>query len=428
MAVRKDTALMTLEVVAPKPRRKSVTLAENEELRGFVVRLYPTQEQTKWLYQCQREMRAAWNYLVVQNQAHTERCIAKAVADGALIALPERPGKGAALRDLRAWNKLHDRSAILASKHVRGDESYCWPKLSMRAECYQPVMVHVREALERAILQCDISAYRAVIARFSASRVPKKGAKGWKPPRWKRDAPPWLDYTMIQVRDGRRLREEGGKDCTLVLFGERIAAHAGRPLPEGAPVEGCSLVRKADGWYAAIRSREPARVLPEPKRGAVAICLGIVDLVVTSDGRRWENPRGNEYAKLIAFRDERAAEFAAEGLHNEAFDLRMQNKRYMLHYARKATNLIYTEILPALAEHDTIVIGSMSREDVQGPKCALSEDDDGGGLSSCGILRSLIKQRYPSRVAEVALPGIDDDRPEITARNLLAMWADLQGE
>lgn len=410
----------------PRPGPK---LAEGEELRGFVVRAYLSQEQARALYQMQQECRLIWNYLVEQHHAYIDRVLQRAHDDGAIVLRP-KPDKSANRREYLAWQWERTTQQIVASKHVRKIDGYEWPAINSRAEFYAPLRERAERELGRDLVG-SIDLHRTVTVRFAAARVPKHGGN-WRPPRFKREEPPWYDRTMLQLRDTHALRYVGscgwrGKDdCMLHLCGMQIPCRAGREWPRGTAVRGVSLVHKADGWYAAVRLGMPPRGLPAPRRGTVGVCFGLETLCSTSEGESWENPRGNEYSKLCAWRDERAAELEKEGKRNEAFDVRMQNSRYQLRMARQTKQLIYADILPMLGRYETIVLGTVHRKQLQGAQCALGEDDDGGVTSAASMLRDMICERYRGRVAQIAENGFDRQDPIGAARKLVAMHAELQ--
>ena len=409
-------------------RKPSAKLDEGQELRGFVVKAYPTQEQSKTLYAMQCECRLIWNYLVEQHNAHISRCIERSVHDGALQPLPERPEKDAPSRERRAWRMAWERAQFAAALHVRSIEGYRWPALTMRSECYAPLRDRAANELGRELLG-NISMTRAVITRFAAARVPKKGGN-WRPPRYKREAPPWLEHGMLQVRDGARFNAgtfgpRGWHDCQLSISGVALDCRAGRDIPEGRRVDGASLVRRADGWYASVRFARPPRQLPRPTRGIVGVCLGLVELAATSDGHSWANPRGNEYTKLCAWMAEESARLAVDGDANAAHDMQMRKNRYQLRMARHSREVVLAKILPHLSQYETIVLGTLRREDVQGPQCRLGDDDDGGATSACGILRAQILERFGERCIQVDAPGVDNADPIGAARKLLSKHAEL---
>lgn len=410
-------------------RKPSAKLEENEELRGFVVKAYPTQEQTKTLYAMQCECRMIWNYLVEQHNAHISRCIERAVQDGALLPLPERPQKDAPARDRRAWNLAWERAQFVAAQHCRKLEGYEWPRLTpVGTPIYAPLRERCATELGRELVS-KVANTMAVVTRFAAARVPKRGGN-WRPPRFKRAQPPWLETTMVQARFGVRFSEgtfgpRGWHDCQLRMPGIVLDCRAGRPFPEGRLVDGASLVRKADGWYASVRFARSPRLLPRPTRGIVAVCLGLIDLATTSDGDRWANPRGNEYTKLCAWMAEESARLAAEGDANAAHDMQMRKNRYQLRMSRHSREVVLSRILPHLSQYATIVLGTLRREDVQGPQCRLGDDDDGGATSACGILRAQILERFSDRCVQVDAPGVDDSDPGGTARKLISKHAEL---
>jgi transposase len=417
--------------VATSKRRPSAKLEEEQELRGFVVKAYPTQEQAKTLYQMQCECRLVWNYLVEQHNEHINRCIERAVADGVIPALPERPAKDAPLRDRKVWSRMWQRAQLPASMHIKKMEEFKWPALTMRADCYAPLRERAAAELGQERLLGCISMTRAVIARFTTSRVPKKGGT-WRPPRFMRHSPPWIEHGMLQVRDGATFKAgtlgpRGWHDCHLNFSGVKLDCRAGRAIPDGRLVDGASLVRKADGWYASVRFARRKRELPQADKPLVGVCLGLIELATTSDGHSWTNPRGNEYTKLCAWMSEEAARMEGEGLHNEAFDMTAKRNRYMLRMARHSRDLVLASILPKLARHETVVLGTLKRQDVQGHRCALGEDDDGGATSACGMLRAMILERMGDRCMQVDLPGVDDEDPTGTARELAAKAAELMG-
>ena len=80
-------------------------------------------------------------------------------------------------------------------------------------------------------------------------------------------------------RDGRRLKVSG--------IG-RIAARWHRPI-EGE-IKTLRIVRKADGWYACFCCEADAHPLPETGE-VVGIDVGLSALLVTSDGKKTQNPR-----------------------------------------------------------------------------------------------------------------------------------------
>src|SRR5690606_22003020 len=108
---------------------------------------------------------------------------------------------------------------------------------------------------------------------------------------------------------------------------------------------------------------------------------------------------------------EESARLAAEGDSNAAHDMQMRKNRYQLRMSRHSREVVLSRILPHLSQYAIIVLGTLRREDVQGPQCRLGDDDDGGATSACGILRAQILERFGDRCVQVDAPGVDDGDP-----------------
>jgi len=70
---------------------KSTSVPPGEELRGYRVKLYPTQEQLHWLGSCQVELMSAWNTLVISRETHVEHCVRYAEDHELIGPVPPRP-------------------------------------------------------------------------------------------------------------------------------------------------------------------------------------------------------------------------------------------------------------------------------------------------------------------------------------------------
>jgi len=136
---------------------------------------------------------------------------------------------------------------------------------------YREVPVHV---LQNALLRLD-----RAFENFFRRCKERKAGKNVKPgfPRFKaRDryrsltCPARYDY----VQDGRLNFPKLG------LIGMEMH----RPLPEGAIVKGCTITRKADGWYASLSLDAPAAATPVHAGEAVGVDVGLTNLLVFSNG------------------------------------------------------------------------------------------------------------------------------------------------
>lgn len=441
-------------------------------MRGFVVKLYPTREQFALLHEMQREMRLAHNYWVDRHTEWLDRCIERTVSDGAMEPPAPFPEDK---RERRAWRFARLSAEIAASKHcgeafkaaverrvaanaeaadnpiirkqikldlIRSPEwaPLQWPSLHPDAAGYGPVMTAVQEALGRELL-CGVTFFKAQMVRFAAARVPRKSSvKHWRRPRWRREADSWNDHTMLQTRDGFPLvfgsfGPRGWHDCQLrLLRGLAIDGRAGRTHPEGKPVMGAQLTRTVRGWTCSVRYRTPGRKDPEPSRGVVALGYGgeLLGHTFNDDGEseQWENPRGNSYTKQVSWLSERRDAARKDGRNNEADDLDFQLRRYQLRAARRTKDLIYSQIIQALAPYETIVLGTVARDDAQGEQTRLlrdgDHDDDGGWTSAACILRDKVLERFGDRVVQVDCPAMQRDDDDDTARKVLAKYWEIQ--
>jgi hypothetical protein len=417
---------------------------DNPIIRGFQVKLYPSREQYHVLALMQQEMRCAHNYWVARHDEWYARCIERAVEDGALEPLPPRPEKGADRKAKRSWRKLRLSAEIGSARHCRKIEGYGWPDMRLGSEQYGLCMAHVAEALGRD-LYCKVTHFKAMMSRFAVARVPKKSAAKWRRPHWHHEpSHPRFDRTMLQTRDafpltvGGTFGPRGWHDCELRVTRELgpIPCRAGRMPPPGVErVMGVQLSRNVRDWMASVRYRKmPPKPEPVATRRVVAVGMGLETLLHTCDvvglSRRWDNPRGNQYSKLVAWRDEQIAELRKREQeipppeaekYGTSFHIKLQNDFFKLKYSRRVRALINQEILPELGKYEEIVLGTMQRSDVQGKQCRLDEEDDGGYLSACGLLRDAIRERYPDRVSEVDVPMVG----EHTAREALRKWSEL---
>lgn len=143
---------------------------------------------------------------------------------------------------------------------------------------YEEVPVHV---LQNVLLRLD-RAYENFFRRCKERKAGKKVKPGF--PRFKaRDryrsitCPDRYDY----VRDGKLNFPKLG----LI----RMEMH--RPLPDGAVVKGCTISKKADGWYASLSLDVPATAKPVHAGDAVGIDVGLVSFVALSTGETVDAPK-----------------------------------------------------------------------------------------------------------------------------------------
>jgi putative transposase len=139
-----------------------------------------------------------------------------------------------------------------------------------------PYLPHVHSQVLQDVLHRVDRAFQAFFRRVKAGETP-----GY--PRFKGRG--WYDsFTYPQWGNGAKLVDE-----RLIL--SKIGAlrlHADRRL-EGAP-KTCTIIRKADGWYASIACEVAQMPLP-PTGKAVGIDVGLESFATLSNGAQIANPR-----------------------------------------------------------------------------------------------------------------------------------------
>lgn len=175
----------------------------------------------------------------------------------------------------------------------------------------------------------------------------------------------------IQVRSGKcfhvgsfgaRGGNENYYNCAVSFPGvpEKIRGRLPGRAPWGRVLQGVSITKEADGWWAAILQEVPDRVLPKPVKGTVVgIDVGLyviaafdcemhrdekgnvlshVNPKVTKRGTLITNPRGKMFSEMIAGRQ--AMNLDTGRIHQRA--------------RRHVTHLIYNEIVKVLEYVETI--------------------------------------------------------------------------
>jgi len=413
---------------ASKKRRGSTQLEDNQELRGYPFKLYPTEAQARRLFAMQQELRVVWNLLVKDRYAHLDQMIERAVTAGALEPLPERPPKNAPRPEHWAWSKRRRLAEKESQAFVRRQGDKPWPPLTLHASVYRPLMERAAATLGRP-LYSSIEMVRAVITRFGQARIPK-ATPSWRPPRFKRPVDPWHDYTMLQERSGAKIRwgtfgPRGWHNVEVRFGGMTLVGRAWREPLSSELCQGMSLTRQVDGWFGSVRFKVAPRARPAATKGRVGVVFGRERLVVLHDGRwsrGWDNPRDGGYTRWGAYLDQQMHEAREAGDGNRALDLELKKMRYQLHMARKTKNLWLTEIAPVLSEYSRICVGRVSGSHAHR---ALTSDDEAGGTQYAGQAIRWLEERLGDRVVKLDLPGVTDDGAEALALELCAMDARL---
>jgi transposase len=201
-----------------------------------------------------------------------------------------------------------------------------------------------------------------------------------------------FDHMPLQVKSGQCFElgdfgrrgashNSGGKpfyNCRITMNGLKIKGRLPGKTPEGRVLDGVSIRREADGWWASIKQEVPVRKPPEAVPGSViGIDVGLDYMAAMSDGVRVSNARGKAYSERIAGRQ-------AMGL---------PVGRLQCRAARHNRHVIYNEIVKPLATVETIKVEKLTSKIGQ------------MGSSKTSSMRSIVsvlRERYGDRVREVA--------------------------
>lgn len=383
---------------------QKVDVKEGHEIRGFVVRIYPTKEQENELLLLEGRLRRVWNWLVKQVEDVLEARAAWALKGGLVPPRPVRPSydgltpeesKAAACEHgarVREWAGLvhaatkdapecQFRNLEELIEHYGHNHDYQLLKDVVR---WQTAEGEEKVKISAALLQS--------LAKNYKTHVP--GARRKK---FRRAS----DSMPIQVRSGTCFmlgdfgtrgaghRKNGEQpvnyyNCQITIAGLKIRGRLPGRAPWGRIIEGVSLSKKVDGWYASIKQEIPKRVLPAPVPGSsIGIDVGLDNIAAFSDGRVVRNHRAAAYTQRIAGlqaeRTEKANKKAA----------RLQQAA-----ARHTKHVLYNQVVKPLADVETIVVEALPKHIGQM-----------GGSSKVSSMRKVVEmltERYGDRVREVS--------------------------
>lgn len=388
---------------------RSIEPQPGHEFRGLVIRLYPTEEQERQLKLIEDDLRGCWNWLVKQTEEVLNARRAYAVREGLVPQRPVRP-------DYDGMSPDESHSA----KEAHRDACWEWERAVSKATKSLPCCAFrsIKDEIARGGHDYDYQLfqssyfrhpegvkltahmYQAMVKNYFSGRAKDgKGlARGQRRKQFRRKC----DSMPLQVRSG---------DCFEVgNFGSRganrkDAVHPLRPFydcqikfgklkilgrlpdvrPSGRILEGVSITKHADGWYASVKQEVPIRQLPDPVQGShVGIDVGLDCLVAFGssdgghplDGVRVKNPRERVYSERIAGRQAQGKEVG-----------RLQQAA-----ARHVKHLIYNSVIKPIATTEVIKVEKLS------PKVGQLGSRK---TSSMRSVIQLLKSRYGDRVREV---------------------------
>jgi len=387
---------------------RKVKAFDGREIRGLRLRAYPTTEQENRLLDVQRRIRRLWNWLVARANDTRSANEAWAEKNGS----GQRPLRPANDAGEEAWNAYKDAMRLwyaevkrILSPH-RKDPRFAYRNVRNLCEQFgvkhdYQLFQHVIDGDESppaALLQAMFKAYDQALA---ATR------RGQAPPRRKK-------------RDEDVLLQSGsGKLFSVGAFGSRPNCPNGRhdwmdaqihmpgigkiPCRMGLDrglqeseywVEGVSLRREADGWYASIRQH--VVVKPAPKgTGACGIDVGLVNMfaavgddgaTAVADNTRRGSRRGHlrtpgGYVELIAERQ----------------SAKLPVSKLQARSARHIREVVRRELFPFTDQYEFVVLESLPQNIGQRGR---------PHLSFMRTIRTMLIQRYGcERVIDVDPAG-----------------------
>jgi putative transposase len=365
---------------------KKFELRDGHELRGFMIRLYPTKEDEAALAELQHESRIAWNWMVGQKETARDAAMAFAVRSGLIESRPVRPD----------FNGMTPEQSSAEAAEFR-EASFDWIKRFLTSTKSTPECqaYKLKEWQEHLGVKYDYQLLTKVIG-WSKPEV-KSGAhllqalvkafftKSDRRKKRRRS----IDPMPIRVMSGAcfALGSFGDRrgapfyNCQVKINGLKIRGRLPGVVPSGRVIEGVSLTKKADGWWASVKQEVPKKEInPGTPGSVVGIDVGLdnVAAVVALDGAQWrvENKRGKAFAERIAGRQA----------------MKLPTGRIELQAARHAKYVLHNEVVLPLAQYETIKVERLPAHIGQM-----------GSVKKSGMraVVDMLRQRYGDRVREV---------------------------
>jgi len=370
-----------------------------------MIRLYPDKETERKLTLIEDDLRRCWNWMVKQIEELIEVQKIYAVKAGLVIDPGYRTKRGVPcfppvdydgmtpkeaqetkdenIQMYLEWNqKVHEATKKVPGCKLRLPFSKEIERFGFKYD-YQFFQSHLFHHDEEVKVRAGT--YQALVKNYFKSGKAADGsgrAKGQRRKKFRRKS----DHMPLQTRSGMCFKTGSfgarGKnpdfyDCQVMFNGLKIKGRLPGDVPWGRVLEGVSIRRQADGWWASIKQEVPIRKLPDPIPGSVmGIDVGLVVLAAMSDGTLVRNPREKLYAEQIAGRQ-------AKGLPVG----RIQQKM-----TRHVRHLIYNEVLKPLERVESIKIEKLSQRIGQmGSRMT----------SSMRLTATIVLGRYLERVGEV---------------------------
>ena len=392
-----------------------------------MVRLYPDAETESKLRHLERDCRRAWNWMVKQVEEVLEARSAYAIRNGLVGPRPVRPDYDGLEPDAAKEAKTRHRDAVAewsgAVHHATKDDPACqfrkfketcdfygerhdYQMLGRVIDWFYDDMEDRGQPVVRPVRPC------AHLLQSLAKNYFTKST-GARRKRFRRAG----DTMPLQVRSGDcfRLGDFGGRgrthagrdrndsapfyDCLVTFNGLRIRGRLPGRIPAGRVLEGVSIRRLADGWWASIKQEVPIRIPDAVVPGSVVgIDVGLVNVaaisevrVATEGARVFADQPVVPDRKAVVVDNRRGASFVAAIAARQA--VKKPVGRLQLRASRHTLHRIYNEVVKPLHDVETIKVERLVSTIGQ------------MGSSKVSVMRTiteLLRRRYGDRVREVA--------------------------
>lgn len=375
-------------------------LKDGYELRGFVVRLYPTKEQVAWLEDRQAKLRVVWNWLVSMLKEQNDANETYAVRAALVSTRPCRPDYDGMSPEEATNVKDEHRRRVNAwyaelARSIKGRDECEVRWLSDYQEQFGDKFDY--QTLKRVASWKGITGLGAHELQWLMKNYQQAFKKGRKAPRHKKSHQPMpvgvasgacLELGVF----GARGRNPEYYNCQASLGRIKIRGRLPGRVPPGRVLEGVTFREEADGWYASFRVELPTRVVQDPVPGTkIGLDVGLdVSVAFSRDLKAVPNTRGIYFNNVIADLQKRADTSddvtVKKGLMAKSARIHQQARRHVKHE-------LYTRVVKALSTYETIQVEE------------LPADIGQRGSRKLSVMRTvteMLKARYGSRVREVS--------------------------
>lgn len=417
---------------------KKLELKEGNEIRGMMIRLYPDTDQEGLLEMLESDSRHLWNWLVKQTEDTLAARAAYAVKAGLVPRAPVRPSydglEPAAAKDLAElhrkayaeWHGLvHKATARLPGCEFRKFKDLL-SQFGAKHD-YQMLKRVLGWRKDESFPERQVEPGAAMLQALTKNYFQKSGRRK----KFRRA----VDAMPIQVRSGAcfKLGDFGARrgrsfyNCQIAINGIKIKGRLPGRAPEGRILEGVSVRKLADGWWASIKQEVEKRTLPTPMPGTViGLDVGLDFIAAFSDGRQVSNRRGKELAERIAGRQAmkrpvgrlhlQAARWARHEIHNKILKPLLLVETIKIERLTSKIGQMGSSKVSSMRLVATMLLQRYGEERVREVDCSFTSQD----CSQCGHRSKETWGYEHGRIGECTRCGYRCDRDINAARNVAA--------